>query len=296
MTHFDLEEELAAAMHDRTRQEAPHTYDVDTVVTTVRRRRRRLQWATAAAVAAVTLGAGFVAQTGSGRVAAPPQTSTAPSVPERPTKPPTHVEPTRSTDPAQTLHSLYLAALRHQNPATRAAVDPAAVAALFADRAAYERIWGTDSLGVTCGERADGVLASGEVSLYRGSERVGRSARLDFDAATGRVRDVTCTPVAGHGKGGDPAMAGFYGGLVAAGSGGGEARRAQLAQEFLTDELRSGQGATAGTCSSRAPKFWLADNPSSATLTHGWTVTLDDGRGFPVEIDEDGKIARSCGG
>ncbi|NGO79378.1 hypothetical protein G6045_27530 [Streptomyces sp. YC504] len=176
-------------------------------------------------------------------------------------------------------------------------MDPTAVAALFSDQATYERIWGTDSLGVTCGERTDGVLAAGGVSLYRGTERLDRTASLDFDTTTGRVTDLTCTPVAGHGKGGDPTVSGFYGGLVeAARSGDATTQRAQLAQQFVTEHLRSAQESTAATCSSRTPRFWLADNPSSATLSHGWTVTFDDGHGFPIDIDENGKIARSCGG
>jgi hypothetical protein len=73
------------------------------------------------------------------------------------------------------------------------------------------------------------------------------------------------------------------------------AAREQLAQQFLTKELRSVHGSSAGTCSLTAPEFWLADNPSSATLTHGWTVMVDDSYEFPIEIDENGKISRSCG-
>ncbi|CAM5675927.1 hypothetical protein SAVIM338S_07174 [Streptomyces avidinii] len=64
-------------------------------------------------------------------------------------------------------------------------MDPAEVAALFTDESTYQRIWGTDSRGVTCGAVVD------------------------------------------------------------------------------------------GTCSFTTPPFWLADNPSSGTLTHGWTVNLE---------------------
>ncbi|NGO80898.1 hypothetical protein G6045_35355, partial [Streptomyces sp. YC504] len=91
MTHLDLEEELAAAMLDRTEQVPPRAYDVDAVFATVQKRRRRLQWGAAAAVAAVALGAGFVAQNGPGRVATPAQATPTPSAATQSTSPPAHV-------------------------------------------------------------------------------------------------------------------------------------------------------------------------------------------------------------
>ncbi|WP_199552007.1 hypothetical protein [Streptomyces sp. N35] len=297
MSHADLEEELAAAMLDRTERVPARRYDADAVVSTVRRRRRRLRLGTAAAVAAVALGAGFVSQSGPGRAGAPVQATTAPSTDSRPTGAPAQPDPTPAAAPSQPLPTLFLSALRHQNPATRAEVDPDAVATLFADRATYERVWGTDSLGVTCGEAVDGVLAAGEVSLYQGTRRVDRTVSLEFDPGTGRVTGLTCRPVAGHGKGGDPTVSGFYGGLVeAAESGAGATRRKQLEQQFVSEYLRAVRGPNPATCFSHEPRFWLADDATSATLTHGWTVTFGDDDGFPIDIDENGKIARSCGG
>ncbi|MER7177687.1 hypothetical protein [Streptomyces mesophilus] len=298
MTRIDLEEELAAAMLDRTEQVPPRTYDANAVVSTVRRRRRRLQLSAAAAVAAVALAAGFVSRSGPGLVGAPVQATAAPSPDTGPTGAPTHPDPVPLADPSQTLRTLFLSALRQQNPATRAEVDPDAVATLFADRSTYERIWGTDSLGVTCGEQVDGVLAAGEVSLYQGTRRVDRTVSLTFDPATGRVTGLTCRPVAGHGKGGDPTVSGFYGGLVAAVKSGDDdaARRKQLEQQFVSEYLRAVRGPNPATCYSHEPRFWLADDATSMTLTHGWTVTFGDNDGFPIDIDENGKIAGSCGG
>ncbi|MFF2750295.1 hypothetical protein ACFVVA_32765 [Kitasatospora sp. NPDC058048] len=308
MKDYDLEEELAAAMRDRSRQEPSRGYDVDELIGSVRRRRRRLQTGAAAAVVIVALGAGFVSQADHDRAPVPAQASTASST-EMPATPPPieRSSPTASApaskpapraDPARTTNTLFLSALRYQNPATRSEVDPAEVAALFADESTYRRIWGADSRGVTCGASVDGVLASGEVLLYQGVERLDRAPSLDFDGATGKVTDLTCTTVAGGSKGGDPTVSGFYGGLVAATKSGDSTAMARLGKQFVTEDLRSdrGQGPTAGTCSFTAPPFWLADNRSSGTLTHGWTVNLGGRHDFPIEIDETAKIARSCGG
>ncbi|MEU1286910.1 hypothetical protein [Kitasatospora sp. NPDC005856] len=312
MKDYDLEEELAAAMLDRSRQEPPRGYDVDGLIGAVRQRRRRLQTGAAAAVVIVALGAGFVSQADHDRASVPVQASTASSTDMPPSPPP--IEPSSPTasapasapaskpaspaDPARTTNALFLSALRYQNPATRSEVDPAEVAALFANESTYQRIWGSDSLGVTCGSLVDGVLASGEVLLYQGTQRLDRAPSLDFDGATGKVTDLTCATVAGDGKGGDPTVSGFYGGLVAAAKSGDSTAMTRLGKQFVTEDLRSdrGQGPTAGTCSFSTPRFWLADNPSSGTLTHGWTVNLDGHHGFPIEIDEKAKIAGSCGG
>lgn len=186
MKDYDLEQELAAAMLDRSRQEPPCSYDVDGLVGSVRRRRRRLQAGAAAAVAIVALGAGFLSQADHDRVSLPVQAPTAPSAVLPPSPPP--VEPpspspsatasasawdsdsaSKPADPARTTSTLFLAALRYQNPAARSQVDLVAVAALFADESAYQRIWGADSTGVTCGSSVDGVLVAGEVLLYQGS-------------------------------------------------------------------------------------------------------------------------------
>ncbi|MFE6834979.1 hypothetical protein ACFVFI_09075 [Streptomyces sp. NPDC057705] len=190
---------------------------------------------------------------------------------------------------------MFLSALRYQNPATRSKVAPAEVAALFTDESTYQRIWGADSRGVTCGAVVDGVLAAGEVLLYQGTEQFDRAPSLHFDA-TGKVTDLTCATVTGGGKAGDPTVSGFYGGLVTATKSGDSTAITTLGKQFVTEHLRSAQGPTAGTCSFTAPPFWLADNPSSGTLTHGWTVNLDDRYGFPIDIDENAKINRSCGG
>lgn len=302
MKDFDLEEELAAAMLDRAAQEPPRGYDVDGLIGRVRQRRRRLQTGAAAAAAIVALGAGFAVQEGRARTAPPAPAATAPGptlpAPLPPTVPPAPSEPVQRTpaDPARTMHTLFLAALRHQNPATRSQVDQAEVAALFANEPTYRRIWGTDSLGVTCGTAVDGVLVPGQVLLYRGTEPLDRSPSLTIDGTTGLVVDLTCAKNSGGGKGGDPTVSGFYGGLVKATKSGDPTALETLGKQFTTAHLRSAQGTSAGTCSSTTPPFWLADAPSSATLTHGWTVDLGGTFAFPIEIDENGKIARSCGG
>lgn len=293
MKDFDLEAELAAAMLDRSRQELPRSYDVDGLIGSVRQRRRRLQTGAAAAVAIVALGAGFVAQGGQDRTSAPVPAATAPrtDMPSAPASAP-------PADPARTTNTLFLSALRYQNPATRSEVDPAEVAALFANEPAYQRIWGADSRGVTCGAAVDGVLAAGQVLLYQGTELLDRMPSLRFDGATGKVTDLTCATSAGDAKGGDATVSGFYGGLVAATKSGDSTALATLGEQFVTEHLRSAgsQGPTAGTCSFTAPPFWLAHNPSSGTLTHGWTVNLGGPADFPIEIDENAKISRSCGG
>ncbi|MFF1409618.1 hypothetical protein ACFVX6_07450 [Streptomyces sp. NPDC058289] len=296
MKDFDLEEELAAAMLDRAQQEPPRSYDVDGLVGRVRQRRRRLQTGAAAAAVIVALGAGFVVQEGRDGTSTPAPAATAP----RPEMPPAPSPSLRvklpPIDPARAMNTLFLAALRYQNPATRSQVDPAEVAALFANEPTYRRIWGTDSLGVTCGEAVDGVLVPGQVLLYRGTEPLDRAPSLTFDGTTGLVVDLTCATGSGGGKGGDPTVSGFYGGLVTAAKSGDSTARETLGKQFVTANLRSAQGPTAGTCSPTAPPFWLADNPSSGTVTHGWTVNLGGASAFPIDIDENEKIAKSCGG
>ncbi|MGW1772200.1 hypothetical protein [Streptomyces sp. NPDC002104] len=297
MKDFDLEEELAAAMFDRAAQEPPRGYDVDGLIGRVRQRRRRLRTGAAAAAVIVALGAGFAVQEGRDHTSPPVPAATAPS-PDMPPAPTPSLPPQPSpSDPARTANSLFLLALAHQSPATRSWVDPAQVAALFANEPTYRRIWGTDSLGVTCGESVDGVLMAGQVLLYRGTEPLDRSPSLTFDATTGKVVDVTCTANAGGGKGGDPTVSGFYGGLVAATKAGDSTALETLGKQFVAPHLRSAgaQGPTAGTCSHPTPPFWLASNPSSATVTHGWNLSLGDYR-FLIEIDENGKIAVACGG
>ncbi|MFE2165971.1 hypothetical protein ACFXB3_13010 [Streptomyces sp. NPDC059447] len=298
MKDFDLEEELTAAMFDRSRQEPPRSYDADDLIATVRQRRlRHLQAGAAAAVVLVALGAGFVSQAGHDRGSAPAGVPIAPSAGTDSSAPPPVApsSPAPSTSPARTTNTLFLSALRYQNPATRSKVDPAEVSALFTDESTYQRIWGADSRGVTCGAVVDGVLAAGGILLYQGTERLDRVPSLHLDAA-GKVTDLTCATVAGDGKAGDPTVSGFYGGLVAATKSGDSTAITTLGEQFVTEHLRSAQGPTAGTCSFTAPPFWLADDPSSGTLTHGWTVNLDGPNGFPIDIDENAKISRSCGG
>ncbi|WP_407838140.1 hypothetical protein ACE1OC_19915 [Streptomyces sp. DSM 116496] len=294
MKDFDLEEELAAAMLDRAAQEPPRGYDVDGLIGRVRQRRRRLQTGAAAAAAIVALGAGFAVQEGRDRTSTPEPAATAPG----PSLPPAPSQPVKRppVDPARSTHTLFLSALRYQNPATRSQVDPAEVAALFANEPTYRRIWGSDSLGVTCGSAVDGVLVPGQVLLYQGTEPLGRYPSLTFDGTTGLVVDLTCATGSGGGKGGDPTVSGFYGGLVKAAKSGDATARETLGKQFVSAQLRSTQGPDAGTCSSNTPPFWLADNPSSGTVTHGWTVDLGGTSAFPIEIDENEKIARSCGG
>ncbi|MFE0641017.1 hypothetical protein ACFW2Y_05255 [Streptomyces sp. NPDC058877] len=297
MKEFHLEEELATAMRDRAVQHRPGTYDAVGLVRRVRRRRRRLQAGMATGmVAAMGLAAGFAVQEGRERGAASVQPLTSPTVGTSASTPPQPVPSKPPSGPAETAGALFLAAVRYQDPATRDEVNLAEVAGLFADEKAYRRIWGTDSRGVTCGAEVDGALVQGGVLLYRGTEQVARTAMPEFDASSGKVTDLTCAAAQPGGKGSDPAVSGFYGGLVAATKAGDSTARAGLAERFLSQGLRAAQKETAGTCSSHTPTSWVAANPASGTLTHGWTITLSDGFSFPVEIDENGKIDKSCDG
>lgn len=215
-------------------------------------------------------------------------------MPSPTTSPSSTSSPRPPAEPSETTRALYLAALRYQDPATRAEVDLDRVAALFADADAYRRIWGTDSRGVTCGVAVDGVLAAGEIRLYQGAQPLGQVASLTFDGASGTVRSLTCTPDTARGQGDDPSVNGFYGGLVTAAKAGDPSVRPTLAERFLSARLRSAGGATAGTCFTDTPRFWLADNPSSGTLRHGWSMTLSDSRRFPIDLDEHGEIDTAC--
>lgn len=199
MKDFDLEEELAAAMLDRAGQEPPRGYDVDGLIGRVRLRRRRLQTGAVAAAVIVALGAGFVVREGRDRTSTPAPAATAPS-PDMPPAPSVPVEPP-PFDLSRSMNTLFLSALRYQNPATRSQVDPAEVAALFSNEPNYRRIWGADSLGVTCGTAVDGVLLSGGVLLYRGTEPLDRIPSVTFDATTGKVVELTCATNSAGGKG-----------------------------------------------------------------------------------------------
>ncbi|MCX5214382.1 hypothetical protein OG689_34850 [Kitasatospora sp. NBC_00240] len=298
MKDFDLEGELTAAMLDRAEQFPPRTYEVDTLVAAVRRRRRRLAAGAAAALAVVVMSAGLVPQLGHDRGSPTVRVPAAPTSPQAssPSGTPSPRPPAASApaaDPSATTRALYLAALRYQDPATRGGVDLDTVAALFVDADTYRRIWGTDARGVTCGITVDGVLAAGEVRLYQGARPLGKVASLEFDGA-GAVRSVSCRADTTSGRGDDPSVNGFYGGLVTATRSGDASARPQLAERFLSAALRTRGGATAGTCFTDAPGFWFADDPSSATLRHGWSVTLSDGRRFPIDVDEQGKIDTAC--
>ncbi len=295
MNEYNLEEELAAAMRERAVRHRPGTYDAAGLVRRVRRRRRRLQAGVAAAVTVVALGAGFAAQAGRDR-----DTASVPPVPLPSSNGRTSASVSPSpvmSDPTATVSALFLAAVRYQDPATRAKVDLAEVAGLFADEQAYQRNWGTDARGVTCGAETDGALVQGgSVFLYRGAEQLAQTAVPELDASSGKVTGLTCVAAPPGGKGADPVVSGFYGGLVATAGSGDPTARARLAQRFLSPGLRAAQKETAGTCSSRTPTSWVAADPTSGTLTHGWTITLGDGASFPIEIDENGKIGASCGG
>lgn len=298
MKDFDLEGELTAAMLDRAEQFPPRTYEVNTLVAAVRRRRRRLAAGAAAALAVVALSAGFATQLRHDRGSSGEQTpaAPAPAPASSPSGTPSPRPPAASVPPAgpsETTRALYTAALRYQNPATRADVNLDTVAVLFSDADTYRRIWGDDSRGVTCGAAVDGVLAAGEIRLYVGAQPLGKVASLEFDGS-GRVRSLTCTADTTSGRGDDPSVNGFYGGLVTAVRSGDPSLRPHLAEQFLSATLRSQGGATAGTCFTDTPVFWLADDPSSGTLRHGWSMTLSDGRRFPIGLDEHGKIDTAC--
>ncbi|MBY8880883.1 hypothetical protein [Actinacidiphila acidipaludis] len=255
--------ELAAAMTEFATAERPPHFDPSAIARTVTasRRARILVTAGAAAAAAAAVAA-VVLTTGAGHGTRP--------------LPPATATPTRSTAPAAPIDSdtvvrgLFPAATMYQDPRTRGRVDLTRVRALFSDPAAFATVWGDGGSGVTCGQRADGVLAGDPtgVLFYRGTTLLDRRASLALDPVSGRITGITCG--ARRGDPGDPVVAGRYG--RATGSGGG-----------TTD------------CGRPAPTTWLADEPRSGTVVHGWTVTLDGATPFALGVDDvQGTVHATC--
>jgi len=256
-----LEAELAAAMGEFAAREQPPHFDPRAIARAsgaARRSRFALAAAVAAAAAAAVAVAVLVPGGGHGDGPLPPATGT-------PTR---TAAPSAPLDPDAAVRGLFPAATMYQNPGTRGQVRLAQVRALFSGPAAFTAVWGEDGLGATCGARADGVLAAdpSSVLFYRGTTLLDRHASLTLDPVTGRISGITCGPR--RGDPGDPAVAGRYGRQGAAG---------------------------AADCGRPAPATWLADTPTSGTVVHGWTVTLDGAPPFMLGVDDTtGRVSVTC--
>jgi hypothetical protein len=258
-----LEAELAASMAEFAGCEQPPHFDPVPIAKAAGAwRRSRFALGLGAAVAAAASMAVIVLGTGGGHR-------------DRPLLPAT-VTPTRSTAPSAPISSdavvrgLFPAATMYQHTSTRGHVDLARVRALFSDAAAFTRVWGEGGLGATCGERADGVLAADptDVLFYRDTALLDRRASLTLDPVTGRITGIRCA--ARGGEPGDPAVAGRYG-------------------------HPAGGGKSSTDCGRPLPATWLADEPASGTVVHGWTVTLDGTAPFQLTIDDiKGGVSAIC--
>jgi hypothetical protein len=264
-----LEAELAAAMADFATAEQPPHFDPHEIARAAGATRWRSRFAVAAVVAAcAAASAAVVLSSGGGHAdrRLPPATRTA-----APTATPTRsAAASAPLDGDTVVRGLFPAATMYQNPQTRGRVRLAQVGALFSDSAAFARVWGDGGLGATCGVRADGVLAAdpSSVLFYRGTTLLDQQASLTLDPVTGRITAITCG--SRRGDPGDPAVAARYGHPGAAGKG-------------------------TSDCGRPAPATWLADEPRSGTVVHGWSVTLDGAPPFALGIDDTtGEVSATC--
>ncbi|MFC7220943.1 hypothetical protein ACFQLX_22710 [Streptomyces polyrhachis] len=292
-THeFDVEAELKAALADYAHREPAPGYEAEHIVRRARRGSRRVWAAGAAAVAAAVAAAGLLwLPTGSGTPDPTfPATHTTPP-PTGHTTPPAQTRRGDAEDPAYQIEitrDFYQRVSTAQTGATLSIPAIKAQEDLFVDRAAYERYWGLDGINATCGARANGFVAfQTQVTFYDGPRPLPRTARLILDPATGRVAKVECHPLGE--KSGDATLGGFFGALVESGP---EDTAGILAarQDFFAAEMETRSTLT-GMCTTTVPETWYADSPAAATLTHGWTVRINDGPPFKVGIDENGRIS-----
>ncbi|MFI1095957.1 hypothetical protein [Streptomyces sp. NPDC020917] len=258
-----LEAELTAALGEFAAREQPPHFDPRAIARAsgaTRRSRFTLAAAVVAAAAATAAVAVLAAGGGHGDRPLPPATGT-------PTR---TAAPSAPLDADAVVRGLFPAATKYQNPGTRGKVHLAQVRALFTSAAAFTEVWGDGGLGATCGARADGVLAAdpSSVLFYRGTTLLDRHASLTLDPVTGRISGITCGPR--RGDPGDPAVAGRYGHHGAAGKG-------------------------VADCGRPAPATWLADTPTSGTVVHGWSVTLDGAPPFMLGVDDTtGRVSVTC--
>jgi len=258
-----LEAELAAAMAEFASDQQPPHFDPRAIAhASGASRRSRFAVAAGVVAAAAATVAAVVLSAGGGHGERPPSPATAT---------PTHsTAPSAPLDADTVVRGLFPAATLFQNPSTRPRVHLAQVSALFSDRAAFTRVWGDGGLGATCGERADGVLAAdpANVLFYRGTTLLDRRASLTLDPVTGRITGITCG--ARGSQPGDATVAARYG-------------------------HPSATGRNSTDCGLPTPSTWLADEPASGTVVHGWTVTLDGARPFKLTIDTaKGKATTTC--
>ncbi|MEV6106736.1 hypothetical protein AB0M28_18760 [Streptomyces sp. NPDC051940] len=285
---FDVEAELSAALAEFARTEPVPAYRPQEMVRAARRRTRRSAAAFTVAAVGVAVAVLAVLLPGAGAREEP---RPLPAVDSTPT--PVAREP---LDGSEAVRALLEAAVRYRIARLRPLVRPAEVAGLFADRAAYTRVWGADGLGVTCGGPADGfVLGSHEaVTMYDGTRRRVDAAFVLTD--DGRVAGVRCSPSTD--TAGDDALGPYFGGLTVIGDAGGraedevdvEAARALEAQYATAAVLRGPD--FAGLCGGILPHVWIAETPAGA----GWTVWVNGGPPAQVAFDEHGLITSvRCG-
>lgn len=161
-----------------------------------------------AVAAIVGVASGVAVLNGSGTSPAAPGTTGSPSPSPRPA-----VNPSAAAGPGGVVGALVFDAELYENPATRSRVDLNAVKALFVDDSAFQRYWGTDARGVTCGKVADGAVETGtQVEYLYGARTTPWDAIFTLDGTSSAVSGITCGP---RGNAARPpasyAIMGYYG-------------------------------------------------------------------------------------
>ncbi|MEU6850133.1 hypothetical protein ABZ901_09420 [Actinacidiphila alni] len=264
-----IEDELAAAMAEFAGRERPPYIDADALARAAGRRSRRT--AGFAAVAAVAAAVVAVVVTTGGTDGARPAPPARPTVTATPTPAPT----TPATDPSAMygdagdiypdVRELLTAAMRYEDPTTRGSVDLTPLPGLFSHHQTFTDSWHGGE-GLTCGQRADGMLFSSldDIRFYRGTTPLPGRMVVELDKVTNKILITGCQHSGGPASI-DPAVSGRYGPLVTTGRG-------------------------SADCGRPTPRIWVADEPAAGTTLHGWTVRFDDGKPFKVSIDGGGKV------
>ncbi|MEY9964888.1 hypothetical protein ABIA33_002930 [Streptacidiphilus sp. MAP12-16] len=168
--------------------------------------------------------------------------------------------------------------------------DPGGVAQYFADQNAARRFQGSGGIGAPlgCGVAAGKHVVDGAVigtpvasqnaisipvSLYIGTKQAAQVS-VTADAASGRLKDFSCGPVAAPDLPGVQALVGYYGGSVAAGTDtSATAAINQLKQQFLTPAFAKwdwpGLRTDAATCAEDTMPYWHAVYAPTAAPTGG---------------------------